>query len=138
MVHAGPALKRPLEGIRVLIVDDNSDAREMLCVLLSLFGASASAAGSVEEAMTELERGDFDALLTDVHMPDEDAFAFIRRLRAAWPGALDAPPAVAVTADSDPGLDWALAEAGFRRRLLKPVESAELVAALSELVRAAA
>src|SRR5262245_13154403 len=114
MAHAGSALKRPLEGVRILIVDDNPDAREMLCVLLSVFGASTAPAASVQEAMLELERGDFDVLLTDVHMPDEDAFAFIRRVHAAWPTALEALPAVALTADSDPGLGWALTEAGFR------------------------
>jgi CheY-like chemotaxis protein len=137
MTQSSVALKRPLEGVRILIVDDNPDAREMLSALLAVFGASTAPAASVREALYELDRSDFDVLLTDVHMPDEDAFALMRGVRAVWAGSDDQLPAVALTADSDPGLGWALAEAGFRRRLLKPVESSELVAALQELVRAA-
>ncbi len=105
----------------------------MLAMLLAMFGASVALAGSVDEAMEALGRSRFDVVLSDVHMPDEDGLCLIRRLRAE----ANAPVAVALTADSDPGLRDALVAAGFRRRLLKPVESAELVATLRDSVRAA-
>ena len=132
-METSAALLRPLIGIHVLVVDDNEDAREMLAMLLTMFGASATSAGSVDEAMEMLRRAHFDVVLSDVHMPDEDGLCLIRRLRAE----ATVPVAVALTADSDPELRDALVAAGFCRRLVKPVESAQLVATLRESVRAA-
>lgn len=132
-MNTSGALRRPLSGIHVLIVDDNADAREMLGMLLTMYGASVAAAESVAEALAALERARFDVVLSDVHMPDEDGISLIRKLREAGV----AIEAVAITADADPVLCRALLAAGYRRRLVKPVESAELVATLRESVRAA-
>jgi two-component system OmpR family response regulator len=133
-----PLFKHPLDGIRVLVVDDDPAAREVYALLLTLNGAEAFAVGSVSEAILTLERAGFDAVMSDVHMPDEDGFALVRRLRGLPDKACSALPAIAVTGDTDPTLAAQLRDAGFHARLNKPVRCGELVATLSDMVRGAA
>jgi CheY-like chemotaxis protein len=123
----GAALARPLDGIYVLVVEDYEDARTLYTLLLTMSGAQVTAVGSVAEALEALERTRFDAIASDVNMPEADGYELIRRLRALAPEDGGATPAVAVTAHGSPEDREALLAAGFQEYLEKPVDAAELV-----------
>ena len=72
---------RPLEGLKVLVVDDEADAREVVSLALEQFGASPTAAGSVREALQALADVHPDVLVSDIRMPGEDGYVLIRRVR---------------------------------------------------------
>ena len=74
-----------LGGLRVLIVEDEADAREMLQVMLTQFGAEVRASGSAKEALKVLERWLPEILVSDIGMPDEDGYAFIQKVRGLVP-----------------------------------------------------
>ncbi len=123
-----------LDGIRVLIVDDEPDAREIMAHELSGCGAVVSQAGSVSDALEILEGEIVDVLLADIAMPDEDGYALIRKIRAS-PGRMAAIPAAAVTAHArDDERQQALA-AGFHLHVAKPVEPAQLARTVESLAR---
>jgi len=115
------------------VVEDDSDARELLAMILRGAGATVTTASSVAEALQVLQRKPPHVLVCDIAMPGEDGYTLIRRIRA---GEGDpALPAVAVTAfarreDRDRALD-----AGFDLHMPKPVEPAELVSAVASLAR---
>jgi CheY-like chemotaxis protein len=118
-----------LEGIRVLVVDDDTDVRESLQMLLELYGAEVSGAASAEAAMAAFERSRPDVLMCDISMPGADGYDLMRRIASRDPSL----PAAALTALADPsGLARARA-AGFSVQLVKPIEAAALVAVVLEL-----
>lgn len=129
---SGSALACPLSGVRVLVVDDYADARDLFAVLLTMGGAEVSTAASAAEAFSALADFGFDAMVSDVHMPEESGLELIRRVRVDFDAIR--LPAVAVTADRDPSLRAQLLEAGFQNCLCKPVGVSELVAALRDLI----
>ncbi|HEU4411308.1 MAG TPA: ATP-binding protein [Polyangiaceae bacterium] len=123
-----------LRGRRVLAVDDEPDGLELLVALLEGGGASVAAATSAAEALALVRGGRFDVLVSDIAMPDEDGYALLRKVRALPVEQGGGTPAVALTA-------FARAEdrrraflAGFQAHLPKPVEPAELFAAVVSLV----
>src|SRR5262249_22064542 len=96
----GPAMEDariPLRGLRVLVVDDDLDANEVVRLLLASCGAEVEVAGSAAQALGMLERWKADILLSDIGMPREDGFALIRKVRA-HDGTRGQLPAVALTA----------------------------------------
>jgi hypothetical protein len=115
-----------LRGLRVLVVDDELDARSLLRRLLEDDGASVTVAASAEEAMALLGEGGFDVLVSDVGMPGEDGHALVRRVRALANDAR-AIPAVALTAYARAEDRAKAIAAGFHAHLAKPVEQAELL-----------
>jgi CheY-like chemotaxis protein len=125
----------PLDGVRVLVVDDDATAREMVRAALEHCGALVASAASAREARRELTAAFCDVLLIDIAMPDEDGYTLIRDLRIS--GVVQ--PAVALTAQArDVDRRHAL-EAGFDLHLTKPVEAralAQAVAALRDASRA--
>ena len=126
----------PLEGIRVLVVDDDVDTREMLAEALAASGAQVAAAGSAEEAMAVLNDGGADVLVSDIAMPDVDGYALIRRIREL-PGKRGRIPAIALTAYARPEDREQAIDSGFQVHLPKPVEIDALQASLAELARRA-
>jgi CheY-like chemotaxis protein len=123
-----------LDGIRVLIVDDEPDAREIMAHELSGCGAVVSQAGSVSDALEILEGDVVDVLLADIAMPDEDGYSLIRKIRASH-GPMAAIPAAAVTAHArDDERQQALA-AGFHLHLAKPIEPDQLARTVETLAR---
>jgi signal transduction histidine kinase/CheY-like chemotaxis protein len=121
-----------LRGLRVLVVDDEADARELLGVILRGKGAEVEAAGSVAEAMVSLEGAAPDVVVSDISMPDADGYELIRRLREREGGGARAP-AIALTAYArDRDRQRALAS-GFQVHLAKPVEPDDLVLAVANL-----
>jgi CheY-like chemotaxis protein len=119
-----------LQGMRVLIVDDEPDARDMIATMLRQAGADVSAAGSAEEAYALLGTRPLDVLISDVAMPGEDGLSLIRRVRASAAPFADIP-ALALTAYA--GLENARRSeaAGFQAHLPKPAEPRKLAAVVA-------
>ena len=125
-----------LKGLRVLVVDDDRDARGLLKVLLEGAGASVSTAASSEQALDSLAlEGVPDVLLSDVGMPGRDGFALIREIRASKMPWSKTIAAIAVTGRARPQDRVDLLEAGYQAHLCKPVEPAEVLAMVKALAR---
>jgi CheY-like chemotaxis protein len=124
---------RPLGGLRVLVVEDDDDTREVLAVGLSLYGAEVVAVGSATDAMSELAAQIPDVILSDIGLPDEDGLALIRRVRSLPPSRGGRVPAVAVTAFTLSDDAEEATRAGFQRHFRKPVETRELFGAVAAL-----
>ncbi|MBC8124086.1 MAG: response regulator [Gemmatimonadaceae bacterium] len=116
-----------LVGLRILVVDDEPDAREFVTTVLSHCGAEVTATGSVAEAMAAIEAADI--LVSDIGMPGEDGYALIRKVRALG----KAIPAIALTAYARTEDRTQALLAGFQMHVPKPVEPAELIAAVASL-----
>jgi CheY-like chemotaxis protein len=127
-----------LERLRVLVVDDEPSARELLTNLLGRFGADVQVAGSVREALDSVEASTPDVLLSDIAMAETDGYTLIRRVRALERTGGRRIAAIAVTAlASAEDRERALAE-GFDAHLTKPIEPAELVAMVASSARGSA
>jgi CheY-like chemotaxis protein len=122
-----------LDRIRVLAVDDEPAAREIMAYALGECGAVVTTASSALEAFDLLQGGGFDVLLADVAMPGEDGCALIRRIRACATSKVAALPAAAVTAHARDDERREVLQAGFQRHLVKPLEPRELARAVKEL-----
>lgn len=130
--------RRTLDGVRVLLVDDEPDAREMMTSALETFGATVLAAASAREALHTLARATVDVVLADLAMPERDGYELIKEIRSASTARIAALPAAAVTACvRDDERDRALA-AGFQMHLAKPVHPAALASAVTTLLRSGA
>jgi PAS domain S-box-containing protein len=123
-----------LEGVRVLVVDDIGDSREILQYLLQQRGAQVNTAPSVDDALTTCETHEFDVLLSDLSMPTRDGFALIDAVRKARSSRLRHVPAIAVTAHADANSRAEALAAGFDDFLVKPVAADELISASSRLL----
>ena len=122
-----PALK----GISVLIVDDESETRELLVEVLSRCGAEVRASSSAHDALEALQTWKADVLISDIGMPGEDGYDLIRKVRKMDPDQNGCIPAVALTAYAR-GEDRIRAlSAGFQMHVSKPVEPAELAAVVA-------
>jgi CheY-like chemotaxis protein len=124
-----------LHGVRVLVVDDDEDARQMLSTVLSLSGAEVRGSASASEALEELHRWQPDVLLSDIGMPHEDGYDLIQRVRALAAAQGGHVPAAALTAYArDEDRERALA-AGFQLHVAKPIGSVELISAVAHLAQ---
>jgi signal transduction histidine kinase len=126
-----------LDGVRVLVVDDDQTTRELLCEAIVAMHAQPLLAGSAPEAFERLTAEGADVVVSDIAMPDEDGLSLIRRIREL-PSELSLIPAIALTAyaraeDRDRAL-----RAGFHRSLTKPVTLSELQQSIAELLHRAA
>jgi CheY-like chemotaxis protein/nitrogen-specific signal transduction histidine kinase len=122
-----------LAGTRILVVEDEADAREMVAYLLRQRNADVVAAASVEEALRELDARVPDVLLSDIEMPGRDGYELIRTVRLRAPEQGGSVPAAALTAYSRPEDRAKSMLAGFDAHLSKPVDLAELVATVVRL-----
>jgi signal transduction histidine kinase len=131
---AEPEAEMPdLFGVRLLIVDDEPDAREVIGTMLRRCGAEVAVAASTREGMEVLARDRPDVLISDIAMPDEDGYALIRRVRGLTPGEGGTVPAIALTAYAREEDRHLALNAGFQNHLVKPVEPIDLVSAVSAL-----
>jgi PAS domain S-box-containing protein len=122
-----------LANIRVLVVDDEIDARDLIKILLEMAGATVSTAGSASEAMEHILAAPPDVLVCDIGMPGEDGYSLIRRLRAVEKIQENALPAVALSAYARTEDRTKSIRAGFQNHLAKPVEPSELLAIVGSL-----
>jgi CheY-like chemotaxis protein len=125
-----------LAGLCVLIVDDEPDARELLRVVLETHGAQVVAAQNVAEALAALKTQPVDAVVSDIAMPDRDGYAFVQELGLLRSRGSNAVPAIALTAYARAEDRRRALAAGFSAHVSKPIDAAELVTVLAELVSA--
>jgi CheY-like chemotaxis protein len=122
-----------LDAVRILIVDDEADARLLLKTIVEQCGAKVLAVGSVSEALEALVRFKPHLLLSDIGMPEEDGYALIRKVRSLSPEEGGQIPAVALTAYAREEDRRRALVAGFQVHLAKPVNPAELIAVVGGL-----
>lgn len=120
-----------LAGIRVLVVDDERDARDAVAAVLELCGAEVTAVSSVADAVASFSGTPPDAVVSDIAMPAEDGFALIRRLRGSVRG--NGVRALALTAYASADDQRRILDAGFDAYMTKPIDATELVAAIARL-----
>src|SRR5437867_2029807 len=122
-----------LAGRRILVVDDEADARDLLAQILGQAGADVIVVGSADEALETLRRWRPDVLVSDIGMPGDDGYVLIRKVRALGAGQGGQVRALALTAYAR-SEDRALAlEAGFHTHIAKPVDPLELTALIAGL-----
>jgi CheY-like chemotaxis protein len=122
-----------LDGVRVLVVDDERDTLELFDGILAMSGAEVRRAVSSAEGLDILERWRADVIVSDIEMPRDDGYAFIQRVRGLPAERGGGTPAVAVTAHGSLDDRVRALAAGFQTHLPKPVEPAELVAVVASL-----
>lgn len=128
---ANTAAHKLLEGVRVLVADDEEDARELLAIVLRRNGAIPTMVGSVRDALRALDSPRFDVLVSDIGMPGEDGYVLARTLR----DQPNRPPIVlALTAYARAEDRRAALDAGFDGHAAKPIDPSELVAAIAKLL----
>ena len=115
-----------LGGVRVLVVDDEHDTREILSVMLTRYGAEIRTAGSAAEAVDVFGQWLPDVLVSDIGMPEEDGYALIKKIRALPPENGADVPAIALTAFASAQDKKIALAAGFQRHLAKPIEPVAL------------
>ena len=124
-----------LEGIRILVVDDEADALDLITIDLTSCGAEVSAFLTATDALQALEQSDFDLLISDIGMPDQDGYAFIHRVRAREAASQSKKvPAVALTAYARVPDRMRALIAGYDTHVAKPLESGELLTVVASLV----
>jgi signal transduction histidine kinase/CheY-like chemotaxis protein len=121
-------------GLRVLVVDDEADARDWIARVLADSGAEVRAASSADEALHCLRSFRPQVLVSDIGMPGRDGYALIREIRMLPDAAASAMPALALTAFARAEDGIRALTAGFQLHLGKPVDEARLLAAVASLV----
>jgi PAS domain S-box-containing protein len=124
-----------LDGLRILVVDDEPDTRELLKAGLGQCGADVSVVASAAEAYAVLQDGVTDLLISDIGMPGEDGYELIRRVRQLPAESGGKVPAIALTAYARVEDRMQALRAGYQMHVPKPIELAELVAVATSLVQ---
>jgi PAS domain S-box-containing protein len=125
---------RPLERVRVLVVDDDAETREVMAVALGREGAVVTTVPSVAEALGVLERDWPDVLVSDIGMPGEDGYDLIRRVRGLEARRGRHLPAIALTAYATAEDRRRVLEAGYEAHLAKPVPAATVAPLIAGLL----
>lgn len=127
-------IPRSLDGLRVLFVDDETDTREFITVVLEQHGMSVTAVATVAQALKVLEQSRPDVILSDIKMPDEDGYALIQKVKAIEAEKGWQIPTAALTAYLAEDRAKAI-KAGFQSHLHKLAEPTELVAMVAQLAK---
>ena len=122
-----------LTGIRVLTVDDDPDARELLTVLLAEYGAKVLTVASATEVLANLESFQPDVLISDIGMPEIDGYSLIKQIRTLTPEKGGEIPAIALTAYARVEDSQRAISSGYQRHVTKPLDPEELVQAVVAL-----
>ena len=122
-----------LHGLKVLVVDDEADTRELISEVLKECGSEVVLCCSAAEALEALEQHKPDVLISDLGMPDEDGYALIAKIRSLPPEQGGQIPAAALTAYARAEDRMRVLRSGFQFHLPKPVDSAELVTVVASL-----
>jgi CheY-like chemotaxis protein len=126
---------QPLRGMRLLVVDDDADNREMLAMTLEQCGARVATAGSAAEAMRILEEERPQVLISDIGLPDEDGFSLMRKIRALPTSRGGDIPAIALTGHGAEDDRAQTRGAGFNAHLTKPVAPEEMLEAILRILQ---
>ena len=135
MAASGSASDQSLDGISVLVVDDDRSSLDVVVAHLQHCGAHVITAGSAPDAREIVEKERVDVLLADIGMPGEDGYSLIRRIRTSDIGSTARIPAAALTALARREDRQQALQAGFQLHLTKPVDPRSLVAAVTRLHR---
>ena len=122
-----------LDGLRILIVDDERDTLDLVTMELTQHGARTTAATTAAEALEKLEHSEFDVLISDIAMPGVDGYGLIRMVRKQEAGKERRIPAVALTAYASVQDRMRAILAGYNTHVAKPVEANELVTVVAGL-----
>ena len=122
-----------LDGVRVLVVDDARNVREVVTDILKQDGATVTAVGSAEEALAALQSERPDVLLSDLAMPGKGGYWLIGQVRALPPERGGVTPAAALTAFSGPEHRASVLRAGFQLHVEKPIGLDALIGAVAKL-----
>ncbi|MBI5631269.1 MAG: response regulator [Elusimicrobia bacterium] len=123
-----------LNGLSILLVEDETDQREMLAFILSKYGARVTAVSCPSEAMESISRKAPDVIVSDLAMPGEDGYDFIRKVRKLPPAQGGHIPAAALTAYARPEDRTKAILAGYQIHIPKPIHPEELAALVANLV----
>jgi|SRR5580700_789268 CheY-like chemotaxis protein len=123
-----------LDGISVLVVDDDADSREMLALVLERSGARVFTAESASQAVTAFQTERPSVLLLDLGLPDENGFRLLHRLRALVPRGGEIP-AIALTGYGSPEDREQTRAGGFQAHLVKPVALSEMLESVVRVLR---
>ena len=123
-----------LDGVHVLLVEDDDDSRKLLGTMLKRYGARVTSSKSVAEALSMFDSEVPDVLISDIGMPDQDGYELIRKLRALPIEKGGDVPAIALTGyasrkDRERALD-----AGYQQHMAKPIEQADIITAIAALI----
>ena len=124
----------PLSGMRILVVDDEPDMRELISFLLEDAGAEVLTVAVPQEALTALTNFQPDVLLSDIGMPGMDGYMLLRQVRALPPERGGLIPAIALTAYAGEFNQQQALQAGFHRHLAKPIEPDNLIKTIAALL----
>ncbi|MEH2081367.1 MAG: ATP-binding protein [Nostoc sp.] len=124
----------PLNGIRVLVVDDDTDSRDFVAFVLEQNGAFVMAVSSADEALQTLAEVKPDVLVSDISMPDMDGYMLIHEVRTQTPEQGGQIPAIALTAFARNYDHEKALKAGFQMHLSKPLNPEKLIAAIIKLM----
>lgn len=127
-----------LHGVTVLLVEDDEDTRDVLKAMLEMCGARVCCAESARDGLQCFQREQPHAIVSDIAMPGEDGYWLIGEVRRQLRVPAEKVPAVAVTAFTGQHPRAAALAAGFQAHLAKPVEPAELVAAVARFANGTA
>ncbi len=122
-----------LDGLRLLVVDDEEDTRTLLKTVLETCGAQVTTASSAREAIAALKESRPDVLISDLGMPEEDGYALIKKVRALSQEDGGNTPSAALTAYARVEDRMKVLRSGFQIHIPKPVEPAELIAVVANL-----
>ncbi len=120
-----------LDGLRILVVDDEKDTLELIVFILEGCGASVRAASSAAEALEALTTWQPDILLSDIGMPQMDGYMLMRQIRAMPPEQGGEIPAIALTAYAGETDQRQVLKAGFQKHLTKPIDPADLAVVIA-------
>jgi PAS domain S-box-containing protein len=126
---------KPLDAVHVMVVDDESDARDLLTLVLNQHGAEVTAVAAADEALRAVEHSLPDVIICDIGMPGEDGYSFISGLRKMEPERGGRIPAVALTAYTRPDERMRALQGGYQTYVPKPIEVTELVAVVANLAK---
>jgi PAS domain S-box-containing protein len=131
--HAALECPERLDGLKILVIDDEADTRELLRVVLSQCNAEVITAGSVREALELFDRHRPDILISDIGMPEEDGYELIQRIRELPVERGGNVQAIALTAYARAEDRLRVLRSGYQTHVAKPVEMAELLAVVASL-----
>jgi CheY-like chemotaxis protein len=130
-----PLAGRRLKGLRILVVDDEPDVRDLVGTVFTRSGAEVRTAASSREALAVLDSWTPSVVVCDIAMPAEDGYRFIQDLRSRPPERGGAIPAAALTAYARPEDREKALAAGYQAHIVKPADPEELAKAVGRLVR---
>ena len=125
-----------LRGVRILVIEDQQQTREVLAMILGWVGASVTVAESAASGRTALARAPVDVVICDVAMPEEDGYTFVgKRRRQEREQSMAAIPVLALTAHASADDRRRALDAGFDLHLAKPIDPEKLIAAIARFTR---